>query len=463
MKSIIRRVSAIALALLAAAPAIAQVAPSPLNGTEVVRVIQNGSTKSLTVSQINNTVAAKLKRAASRAAASNPEDAPENTEATLAMATTADATLTRVYGGVAGGTALTGTPLTSVSRFTGGRVTLDASSRFVVPVASVGPAINGNVASLLPATPSYSAWGWENEFGTDATRVQIRMAGFTSHAVRVLVDGRYVSKTPLAFAANSSGNYLTIDFAARKPRTIQIQGMQNDQIVTVAVGPTASLWRVAAAQDRIVAFVTGDSYSEGTGATYPGLYAWDKIAGRQLGWGDTRQLAVGQTGFLSNAGGLRSTIRQQVANWFTVNSDLTGADVDVVVVAGGFNDYVSTPALVHPEVLLTLQTIRAACPNAIIFVLGSHSGARGPDAQTLAIDGAIQAGFAAWADPRSAFIANASDLSPWTFGTGYTGATNGSGNSDVTIAADGSHPSDLGHVILEQRFVSAYRAALGRM
>ncbi|KTT72607.1 hypothetical protein NS334_08405 [Sphingomonas endophytica] len=461
---------AIALALIAL-PAAAQIDPtitglsaaSAPTGGELVDVRQNGQKKAATVAQLTNTVQQRLKRAAARAAALNPEDAPENSDATLTMATSADASLTRIYSGVAGGNALTAMTLTSVSRFSGGRVTLDATNRFVLPVASAAPATNGNVASLLPATPSYQAWGWENEFGTEATRVQIRMAGFTSHAVRVLVDGRYVSKTPLAFAANSSGNYLTIDFGARKPRSIRIEGMQNDQIVSVAVAPTSSIWRMAGPQDRITAFVTGDSYAEGTGATYPGLYAWPKATGRYLGWYDTRQVAVGQTGYLSTGGGTRSTIRQQVASWFTVNSDLTGADVDVVVIAGGYNDYVSTPALVQPEALLTFQTIRAACPNAIIFVMGSHAGARGPDAQTLAIDGAVQSAFAQWADPRSVFVPVASDVSPWTFGTGYVGATNGSGNSDVAIAADGSHPSDLGHMIYTLRLVTALRLAIGRM
>ena len=95
--------------------------------------------------------------------------------------------------------------------------------------------------------------------------------------------------------------------------------------------------------------------------------------------------------------------------------------------------------------------------------MGSHAGARGPDAQTLAIDAAVQAAFAQWADPRSAFIPIASDASPWTFGTGYVGATNGSGNSDVAISADGTHPTDLGHVIYDQRATAGVRAAIGRM
>lgn len=52
MKSFTHRVGAIALALLAATPAIAQVAPAALSGSEVVRVVDRGATKSLPLAQV---------------------------------------------------------------------------------------------------------------------------------------------------------------------------------------------------------------------------------------------------------------------------------------------------------------------------------------------------------------------------------------------------------------------------
>ncbi len=52
MKSFTHRVGAIALALLGATPAIAQVAPAALSGSEVVRVVDRGATKSLPLAQV---------------------------------------------------------------------------------------------------------------------------------------------------------------------------------------------------------------------------------------------------------------------------------------------------------------------------------------------------------------------------------------------------------------------------
>lgn len=450
-------------------PTVSMLPPaSAPSGGEIVRVSQNGSTKAATISQINNTVQQRLKRAAIRAAAANPEDAPEDaTGITLSMATSADSNLTRIYGTVAGAAPLQNVTIDRVARFTGGRYTLESNNRVVMPVANAGPVSTGNLAFLLPATPGYSAWGWEVETRTEAQKLQVRIAGNTASGVRVVVDGRYVSKTPLAYASNNTQNYLTLEFGTRKSRLIRIEGAGSAQIVNIAVAPTASLAREPQV-DRVVAFAVGDSYSEGTGATIPGLFAFTKAWGRHLGWTDVRQVAVGSTGFYSNSGGNRKTIRQQVADWFVVNSDIAPTDVDVVTVAGGYNDFNFYGSAINPaqyvaEVTAALQTIRAACPNAIILVFGSHAGARGPDAQTLAVDAAIQTAFAQWGDARSAFIPIASDASPWTFGTGNEASTKGDGNADVLIAPDGSHPNNLGHNVYDARGTAAIRAVIARM
>ncbi len=407
---------------------------------------------------------ARVKRALARAAAFNPEDAPaDTTGVTLSMEAAADPALTRIYGAVAGGTALTSTTLDRVARFSGGRATIDTNLRYIFPVASIAPAVNGQLASLLPATPSYQAWGYEVEFSVpDAVKVQLRMSGFTTHGIRVLENGHYLNKAPLPFQANGSQNYPTLVFADRRPRTIRIEGMQNDELVHVAVAPAASIAKSEGPQDRVIALCTGDSYSEGTGSTFPGLLAWTKALGRRLGWSDTRQVAVGQTGYLSNANNLRSTVRQQVANWFIVNNDLVGTDVDVVCIAAGYNDYTQPPAAVQAEAYLTWQAIRAACPNAIIFVFGSHAGMRGPDAQTLAVDAAIQTAFAQWADSRAFFVPIASDPAPWMFGTGTTVVPNGTGNTDFTSTNDG-HPADFGHAVYALRAATALSAIISRM
>ena len=410
----------------------------------------------------------RLKRAATRAAAYNPEDFPaDTTDITLTMETAADAALTRIYTAVSGGTALTSVTLDKVFRFTGGRYTVEpvsGSNRVAFPVASVAPALGG-LQNNLPATPSYQAWGWELETVTDAPKLQLRIAGNAVRGVRVRVDGKYVSKAALAYAATSSSNFLTLVFATRKLRTIVIEGTGNDLIQHAAVAPTAALSPGTGATDRVLAIVTGDSYSEGTGATYPGLFGYPKVLGRLLGWSDVRTTAVGSTGYLSTSNGTRKKVRDQIADWPVVNSDISMSDVDVVVLAAGYNDYAQANVLtlLQDEVAATIRTARNMCPNAIIFVLGSHSGARGPDAQTLAVEALIQQAFQQVGDSRSYYVPNASNVTPFTFGTGYVGATNASGDSDFKISADGTHPNDLGHQSIAQRLAAVIRNILAQL
>jgi len=408
----------------------------------------------------------RIKRAATRAAAFNQEDADIAQNVSLTMDSSADATLTRIYSSVAGANPLLNRTLFQVTRMTGGRPTFteDGTNRIVFPSASIAPSTSGaNLSSNLLSTPSYNAWGWEVETVTDAAKVQFRLAGNTVSGIRVTVDGRYVSKAALNYANTNSQNYPTLIFPDRRPRVIRLEGAGGSgQLVSLAVAPTANCARSEGPLDRVLALCTGDSYSEGIGASIPGLFAWTKALGRRMGWSDTRIVAVGQTGYLSNSSGNRKPIRRQIADWPVVNADINMSDVDVVCVAGGFNDYsqANVLTLLQAEVVATIQAIRAMCPNAMIVIFGSHAGARGPDAQTLNVEALVQAGFAQAGDERSYYVPLAADASPWTFGTGYVGTPNNSGNSDVAIAADGSHPSDLGHSIYSVRAAIALRSIL---
>lgn len=231
-------------------------------------------------------------------------------------------------------------------------------------------------------------------------------------------------------------------------------------MVSIAVASGFTVARVASPPEGALALCTGDSYSEGTGASIPGLFAWTKILGRKMGWTDVRQVAVGSTGYLSNGGGNRKTIRGQIADWGVVNSDISMDDVAAVTVAGGYNDY-SQPnmaTLLQSEVLATLQAIRAKCPNAVIFVYGSHTGARGPDATTIQVENLIKAAFNQWGDANSYFIPIATASPPWITGTGNTSSPKGDGTADTLISPDGSHPNDAGHAVIADKATAATRA-----
>lgn len=394
----------------------------------------------------------RLVRAAIQARADNPEDAATATGVTMTLATVADATLTRFH------------PVATaagVMRFSGGRPVLNAArTQMAFPVASIAPATNGNLGTGFGGTGDRQAWGWDVTIATDADRVQFATVALTNpfYGFRVVVDGRPVQNDPTPWPVNGA-NQLVLDFAGvRRPRTIQLQVGGQVTLHGVAVGPGAGVWSPPPPAGGIIALSTGDSYSEGQGASAI-INAWPKQLGRLMGWSDVRQVAVGGTGYL-NPGNGRSTIRDQIARWLAVNDDITPGMVDVVTVAAGYNDHsYGLPAL-RAEVLADLTAIRALLPRAWIVVFGDNTGARGPDAATLAVEAAIAAAHAAWGDANSLWVPISTAPSPWFFGTGRIGAATGNGNADTTISTDGVHPSDAGHRLFARRAAEAIRAAL---
>lgn len=393
----------------------------------------------------------RIKRAALRGEATNPINLPLAVGVTMSIDAAADATLTRIFSGLAGGTPLTSRTLLEISTSTGGCPKLDVNGRLNFPVANTSNISGatptpGNLASVLPDTPGYNAWGWEWHTLVTGAKAQIRQVGFTTHALRILVNGRYVGNLqPQAFPASGSGNYITLTFDTAEERLITLQGMQNDAIVSLHVPPGGSARKPSKALDRVLALCGGDSITEGTGCQWPALQAWFKVLARRMGFGDARQVGVGSTGYFSNNGGNRKTLRQQIADWPVVNSDISMADVDIVFLSAGVNDSSQTSAAAwQAEVAATISAARAMCPNALIVVTGTNSGIGGPGAVYTNLENLIINGFNLAADPRSLFIPFATAPVPPLFGTGTVAAPKADGNNDLGLNADALHPMNIG-------------------
>lgn len=393
-----------------------------------------------------------LVQAAVHALAGNSEEAAPAAGVTMTTATAADTKLSRLY------------PVATaagVMRFGGGRPMLNATrTQMAFPVASIAPATSGNLGTAYGGTGDRQAWGWDVTVATDADRVQFATTALTNpfYGYRLIVDGHAVNSDPTPWSINGT-NYVALDFAGiRHPRTIQLQVGGQVTLRGIAVGPGAVVWSPAPLPGNIVVLATGDSYSEGIGAAAI-INAWPKRLGRLMGWSDVRQVAVGGTGYL-NAGDGRSTIRDQIARWLAVNDDIDSFEVDVVTVAAGYNDHSYGLSALQSEILGDLTAIRALLPNAWIVVFGDSTGARGPDAATLAVETTIAAAHAVWGDANSLWVPISTAPSPWFFGTGRVGAATGTGNADMTIASDGIHPSDTGHRLFAGRAAEAIRAAL---
>lgn len=399
----------------------------------------------------------KLRRAAQRALIGNPEIADIATGVTMTVNSATDSSLSNSY---------TASSNLDLFAFAGGRPIANSSgSSIYFPTASVAPATNGNIGSVDTVPDDQQAWGWRAEFETDAGKVEIRIGTSTAERFRILVDGRYISKTP-TYGINYVA-YVVLDFAGvRQPRVIAVEGSDTNTFRGVSVGATANIWRPQRSPDRIVALCTGDSYSEGQGATpSAGVLGFPQMLGRLLGWSDVRQVAVGGTGYYNTGpSGARSKLYDQIDRWLTVNSDVRPDDVDVVTCLSGYNDYPAisgttyTPTEIAAEALRCWRKMRALLPGALIIVGGPHSGNRGPDQRTLDIEAALAAAFSVWGDPFAAYIPlSPSTVRAWISGTGRVGATTGSGNADVMITSDATHPSELGHQLYARRLTSEIR------
>jgi hypothetical protein len=313
------------------------------------------------------------------------------------------------------------------------------------PVVSTPSGSGGNAGGL----PSKNAYQFAVEFMTDAPKVMLRYASSTN-VYMVEVDDQPVSATGLAYPSTGGTGYTLLDFTSvggAAIRKIRMELSQAPLFDGVYVGPTYTVWKPSDENDVRVA-VVGDSIEDGNGSSLPSA-GWSKVAGKLLGWSDVRQVAFAGTGFVNagsfNTFGAALRVSDAVAN-----------NPDVLIIAASQNDDASV-ASVPAAALAAFQAYRAALPNVPIIVLGADAGSSGPSAGRLSNEAAVLSAFNTWADGNSHFIpvSNAADGS-WFTGTGYVGATTGTGNRD-RYGYDASHPNNAGHLVRARRFESAFK------
>jgi len=282
----------------------------------------------------------------------------------------------------------------------------------------------------------------------------------TQTKFRVIADGSYVGAGGVPTVFNTSaGTFVLVTFATAGVHRVGIEREANGAITAIARPATSQLWRPDPAPIR--ALIVGDSYTQGTGASFE-QNGWARQMALRLGW-DAIIQAFGSTGYLA-AGATSPFGSADRLNFVNAQS------YDLVIVAGGIND---TTASYAPQVQASAtayyRAIRAAQPDAAILVLGAWAGSTGPSTganSVTAVEQAIRDAVAAVGDPMCRFVPvslNDATNRPWIFGTGRAGATNASGNSDLYIGSDGTHPNDAGHAHLGARGAAAVTAALEAM
>lgn len=278
----------------------------------------------------------------------------------------------------------------------------------------------------------------------------------TSLNFLVEVDGQLASTTPTTGSAAGGTLYFTVDFSSRKVRRVRIHCSSPARFLYKTQADRA--W-APGVDDVVRCAVMGDSFVAATGASSLHL-SFPNVLGSLLGFRDTRAIGIGGTGYLAPGSGTA---------WKSLShiSDVTSINPDIVVFEHGLND-ASFGSAVQAEALLNYQAVRAACPTAIIVVLGSQSGNSGPSAAVLTVESAISAAVTQMNDRYCKFAAVSADpTGAWINGTGSTGSPTGSGNADIynggVSGTDAVHPNDAGHAYLARRAAKAVRSAVQAM
>lgn len=397
----------------------------------------------------------RLRDSFARAKWNNPEvNALLSPTPTLLSTGTPDGSLTKIYKLDQGAT---------VMEPTGGRFYYSGNNqRGAIATQNVKGDI-GNLTYLtapinppLPDTGENSIGPYYYKFMTDAIKVQIAGAALAAgNLCRFIVDGQYIDLTGNDFSTNI---YYQITFATKKPRTIEFEVQDNFSFFQVAIDPLSRIWKPRPI-DTIRAVITGDSHTEGlSGIPNAAWSGCSAIMSRLLGIWDMWIASIGGTGYVkTGTTGLRPPILGQMPYW------VNNGKFDMVIFAGGYNDLGFANSAITTAALACWKLARASQPRALIVVFGIWGAARGPDVTLTGTEAAIAAQFAAWADPYSVFIPVSTASEPWEFGTGFQGATNGTGNSDNYVFTDGIHDNTAGQQHRAWRMADAIRQAVFAM
>jgi lysophospholipase L1-like esterase len=293
-------------------------------------------------------------------------------------------------------------------------------------------------------------------FIADANKVTLRLAGTTS-AYRFIVDGQYVSLSGTVPSVTSGSIYLTLDFTSaggRATREIAVEHTAGCGFVGVYVGPTEIVTQAPAAPLCSVAL--GDSYCYGSSATLlgDGIFA---VMADYLGLNNHTNSGSGGTGWAT--GGSAYNFLQRIQN-----GDLSlGGAPDVIFLQGSVNDRNSAAADITANCLSGLRASRTLYPNAPIVVFGVWP-ANVASTGTLTVaanEAAVKAAFDAFADANSVWIPVNGNTPAWLVGTGYVGATTGTGDADINMS-DVSHLNTTGTLSKGKMLAYALYAAVSK-
>lgn len=264
-------------------------------------------------------------------------------------------------------------------------------------------------------------------------------------ALSIIIDGQFIAGVTWT-PTGAGSQQITIDFSnlARKSRVICVEGTAVG-LVNLATEPTGSFQRPNRVDDSFMVAGICDSHGYGTGAMLPRSANFFHTLATLMGWPDDYCDALAGTGYIATNGGLFSNFQGRAISQLQ-RIVAYGKTIQAIVIDGSQNDSGQQNAAVTYAALGLYQSLRTAGFNQPIFVIGTPSNG-GPSATHIANDNAVKSAVTirvAEGDNLIWYVDISTMAQPVLFGTGRVGATNGSGNTDFYIGADGTHMSNAG-------------------
>lgn len=298
-------------------------------------------------------------------------------------------------------------------------------------------------------------------FNTDAPYFGIALSQST--VLTMLVDGEYIAATPLGCTvAGSAKYYISVSFGAvRRSREIQLVFSAGCGFGGIAIGPNDTMFSPKIPLLRITG--EGDSYCQlSTTSFYSGILSEMALA---IG-ADYFCAPVGGTGYV-HVNGVYPNAQTRISQIINAH----GGHSDVVMVALGIND--AMDGTIDAGVMAYYKALRIGLPNSLFIVIGAFCPVETNGALYLAgrsnpIFAAVRAAGGPYIilDNISGTFESSWGTSgsvgglPWQTGTGKVGTTTGSGNGDIYVSSDGTHPNVAGADYLSDRIFTGIQTAL---
>lgn len=294
---------------------------------------------------------------------------------------------------------------------------------------------------------------------TDAPKLAIKFGYVSSaYAYQVFIDGAPVTLDPVV---GNAGLYLTMVFpSSGRARLVEI--CMRAGVGSIYVAQPYRVWKPGVRPAPKI-LVMGDSYAmttsyDNSGNALPGEYGMYHRMPGDLGVVNMSVDGVGGTGYIfRNAGGIgapNNNYADRLASAIALAPDV------LIIHGGGANDLANgyTTAQIITAATNLFQAARAGLPNAkLVFIEGFAPPVFGSFNASYTT---IRAGVQANCMNTGVYYVDVSTTDPWLSGTGYYGATNGTGNSDIYVGPDGTHLLAKGSDYLRSRMADRLRAIL---